>query len=58
MLNNSKERPHITSYDSGYEHSLEHLIETRCLVVEADEIAQPVTQSVIDGTLKLARKAS
>lgn len=27
-------RPVLTSYDSGYEHSLEHLIEVRCLVEE------------------------
>lgn len=29
-------RPRITSYDSGFEHSLEHLIGVRQLVEEAD----------------------
>jgi hypothetical protein len=28
-------RPIITSYDSGYEHGLEHLIHVRSLVEEA-----------------------
>jgi hypothetical protein len=30
-------KPRITSYDSGYEHSIEHLIELRLLVEESDE---------------------
>jgi len=30
-------RPTVTSFDSGYEHSLEHLLEVRGLVEEADE---------------------
>jgi hypothetical protein len=30
-------RPLVTSYDSGYEHSLEHLIEVRMLLEQADE---------------------
>ena len=31
------DRPLITSYDSGYEHGLEHLIHVRSLVEEAAE---------------------
>jgi hypothetical protein len=31
------DRPIITSYDSGYEHGLEHLILVRSLVEEAAE---------------------
>lgn len=35
-------RPVITSYDSGYEHSLEHMIEVQRLVAEAaQEIHEP-----------------
>ena len=36
-------RPTVTSFDSGYEHSLDHLIEVRRLVEEADneEITVP-----------------
>ena len=30
-------KPRITSYDSGYEHSIEHLVELRLLVEESDE---------------------
>jgi hypothetical protein len=30
-------RPHITSYDTGFEHSLEHWTEVRHLVEEAEE---------------------
>ncbi len=30
-------RPTVTSFDSGYEHSLEHLMQVRLLVEEADE---------------------
>jgi hypothetical protein len=33
----SQKRPSVSSYDSGHEHSLEHLIELRQLVAEADE---------------------
>ena len=58
MRNDSNQRPHITSYDSGYEHSLEHLIETRRLVAEADEVTPPATRSTNDEKLTLARKAS
>lgn len=31
------DRPSVTSFDSGYEHSLEHLLEVRALVEEADQ---------------------
>jgi hypothetical protein len=58
MRSDSKERSHITSYDSGYEHSLERFIETRSLVAEVNEVAQPATQSTQDQKIKLARKAS
>ena len=34
------DRPIITSYDSGYEHGLEHLIHVRCLVLEAEEAVE------------------
>ena len=37
MFCSSNGRPLITSYDSAYEHSLEHYIETRRLVAEADK---------------------
>lgn len=30
-------RPTVTSFDSGYEHSIEHLAEVRRLVEEADK---------------------
>ena len=30
-------KPQVISYDSGYEHSIEHLIELRQLVEESDE---------------------
>jgi hypothetical protein len=30
-------RPQVISYDSGYEHSIEHLIEVRHLVEESAE---------------------
>ena len=38
------DRPIITSYDSGYEHGLEHLIHVRCLVEEA-EVAVEVKEA-------------
>jgi hypothetical protein len=34
-------RPVLTSYDSGYEHSLEHWVELQRLVEEADREASP-----------------
>ena len=37
VSNGKAVRPLITSYDSGYEHSLEHHVYVRRLVVEADE---------------------
>lgn len=58
VRNYSKELPNINSYDSGYEHSLEHFIETRRLVAEADEVTQTAIPSARDQKLKLARKAS
>jgi hypothetical protein len=33
----SRVRPALTSYDTGFEHSLEHLMEVRRLVEEVDE---------------------
>lgn len=38
---NSAFRPALTSYDTGFEHSLEHLIEVRRMVEEADQEPQP-----------------
>jgi len=35
----STKKPHVTSYDSGYEHSIEHWIEVREMVeASAEEI--------------------
>ncbi len=34
---NSQPRPRIDSYDSGFEHSIEHLIELRMMVESSDE---------------------
>jgi hypothetical protein len=58
MNNLSNNRPLVLTYDSGYEHSLEHWIETRRLVAEADEVSQPATQSTQDQELKLVKRAS
>lgn len=41
-------RPHISSYDSGYEHSIEHLLELRLLV---EEIAEDSTVIIETGEL-------
>ena len=35
----SSDRPRVTSYDSAYEHSLEHWLEVKQLVEAADEDA-------------------
>jgi len=32
-------RPRITSYDSGYEHSLDHYVDVKLLLQNADEQA-------------------
>jgi hypothetical protein len=40
MRNTSRGQPLIVSYDSGYEHSLEHWLKTRCLSAEANEVSQ------------------
>lgn len=38
LQNNIKSgRPQVTSYDSGYEHSIEHWFETRLLVELEDD---------------------
>jgi hypothetical protein len=58
MNNLSKDRPLVLTYDSGYEHSLEHWLETRRLVAEADEVSQLVTQSTQDQKRKLVKRAS
>jgi hypothetical protein len=39
-MRNTKGQPVIVSYDSGYEHSIEHWFETRRLVAEADAALQ------------------
>jgi hypothetical protein len=36
------ERPLVTSYDSGHEHSVEHWFEVRLLVLSEDEVTAPV----------------
>lgn len=33
----SKTQPHLSTYDSGYEHSVEHWFEMRQLLKEANE---------------------
>jgi hypothetical protein len=43
--------PHVTSYDSGYEHSLEHWTEVQRLVQEADEESGVVHRSADHGIL-------
>ncbi len=58
MRNDSKQRPRITSYDSGYEHSLDHFIEVRRLVAEADDDTLPATQFAQVQKLYLSQKAS
>jgi hypothetical protein len=40
----SAQRPQVTSYDSGYEHSIEHLAEVKFLMEEADEESGPAGQ--------------
>ena len=32
-------RPHVTSYDSGYEHSLDHYIDVKLLLQDTDKQA-------------------
>ncbi len=38
----SSDRPRVTSYDSAYEHSLEHWLELKKLVQAADEEETPL----------------
>jgi hypothetical protein len=57
MNNLSTNRPLVLTYDSGYEHSPEHWLETRRLVAEANEFPQPATQSTPDQE-KLVKRAS
>jgi len=38
MAYDQHRKPPISSYDSGYEHSVEHWLETRRLVEEADAL--------------------
>jgi hypothetical protein len=56
MRNDSRERPRINSYDSGYEHSLEHWLETHRLVADDSEATQPAAQSTPDQEVKLAKQ--
>ena len=37
LPNGHSARPDLVSYDTGFEHSLEHWMETRRLVREADD---------------------
>ena len=46
--------PHVTSYDPGYEHSLEHWAEVRRLVQEADEEPAVVHEFADHGILVAA----
>jgi hypothetical protein len=39
-------KPHVTSFDSGYEHSIEHLIQVRQMVEESDHEQITVTEEV------------
>ncbi len=43
----SKTQPHLITYDSGYEHSVEHWFEMRQLFTEANE--QHGTARPVDG---------
>lgn len=46
--NGKADRPMITSYDSGYEHGLEHLIHVRSLVEEAaEEVNEPPAKAAV-----------
>lgn len=46
--NGKADRPMITSYDSGYEHGLEHLIHVRSLVEEAaEEVNEPAARAAV-----------
>lgn len=48
----ASEKPKITSYDSGYEHSIEHWIEVRQMVeASAEEVVEQVT--VVEETREL-----
>ena len=46
--------PHVTSYDSGYEHSLEHWTEVQRIVQEAAAEAVVANQSADHGILVAA----
>ena len=35
--NQTLSRPYITSFDSGYEHSLDHYVDVRLLLQDADD---------------------
>lgn len=45
MTYETNARPPITSYDSDYEHSLERWLETRRLVLEAEEDSERPVQT-------------
>jgi hypothetical protein len=47
-------RPPVTSYDSGYEHSLEHWFEVRHLVDEANGQSEPGLGFGHDGNVLVA----
>jgi hypothetical protein len=36
-------KPRLTSYDSGYEHSLDHYVDVKLLLQDADEQADEAT---------------
>lgn len=40
-------RPIIDTYDSGYEYSLEHLLELQNMLLEADERTSPEPSALV-----------
>lgn len=54
-LPDTASRPHVTSYDTGFEHSLEHWLEVQHLVGEAsDESAGASKPAHSHGILSVA----
>jgi hypothetical protein len=44
----STERPEVTSYDSGNEYSVEHLVDVRLLVKESEEETPGIAEPPLD----------
>lgn len=54
LATGSSPAPHVTSYDLGYEYSLEHWMELRRLVREAHEESEVVHEFADHGILAVA----